>query len=304
MTAAPISTDLVSVGDVRLRVLRAGDQGDHVLFVHGNPGSADDWHGPIEAIAGDARAVAFDLPDFGETRAAPGFSHTVEAYSDFLEQARRALGIERVHLVLHDFGGPIGLHWAAAHLSAIASVTLIDTGVLPDYRWHALARVWRTPIAGELFQASATRPAFRSLINFQEPQRLPRAFLDGMYGHYDRRTRRAVLRLYRASDDLSQFTREITGRLREADIPALVIWGEHDAYLPAGYAARQREAFPNADVHVLAGSGHWPFIDAAPTVDRLLREFLTQAGAAASARHAPSPYADQAPTSSGSFAKR
>jgi hypothetical protein len=80
-----------------------------------------------------------------------------------------------------------------------------------------------------------------------------------------------------------------------------VIWGEHDAYLPSAYAARQREAFPDADVHVLAGSGHWPFVDAAPTVDGLLREFLTRAvasastSASASAGQPPSQRADHTP---------
>ena len=58
-------------------------------------------------------------------------------------------------------------------------------------------------------------------------------------------------------------------------MPALVIWGEHDAYLPASYAVRQREAFPSADVHVLPTSGHWPFVDAAPVVERLLVDFLS-----------------------------
>ncbi|HEX3872856.1 MAG TPA: alpha/beta fold hydrolase [Solirubrobacteraceae bacterium] len=273
----PPRHDQVTVGDVDLRVLRAGDAGDFVVFVHGNPGSADDWAGPMAAIAGFAQAVAFDLPDFGTTSAPPDFDHSVAAYADFIQHALRVLGIQRTHLVLHDFGGPIGLAWAAAHPNAVASVTLIDTGVLPDYRWHPLARLWRTPIAGEIFQASATRPTFRWLINFQEPRPLRRTFLDRMYDHFDRRTRRAVLRLYRATDDPSEMTRELIGRLRPLDLPALVIWGEHDAYLPASYAARQRDAFPDAEVHVLAGSGHWPFIDAAPTVDRLLTDFLRPA---------------------------
>jgi pimeloyl-ACP methyl ester carboxylesterase len=245
-----------------------------VLFIHGNPGSADDWGGPMAAVAGFAEAVAFDLPDFGETRAGPDFEHSIGGYADFVEQARRTLGIERAHLVLHDFGGPIGLAWAAANPEAVASVTLIDTGVLPDYRWHRLARIWRTPVLGEVFQATATRPGFRWLINLQEPQRLERAFLDRMYDHFDRPTRRAVLRLYRATSNPSELSRALIGRLGPLDLPALVIWGEHDAYLPSGYATRQREAFPKAEVHVLAGSGHWPFVDAAPTVDRLLADFL------------------------------
>lgn len=265
---------LVTVDGVELRVMRAGTTGDTVLLIHGNPGSADDWAGPIAALAGFARAVAFDLPDFGDTRAAAGFAHTVGAYADFVERAREELGLGPVHVVLHDFGGPIGLAWAARNPRAVKSVTLIDTGVLPDYRWHPLARLWRTPLLGELFQATATRPAFRMLTNLREPRALPRAFVDRMYDHFDRRTRRAVLRLYRSTSDPSALSRDLIGQLRPLDLPALVIWGQHDAYLPVAYADRQREAFPHAEIHTLPDSGHWPFVDDPSTVNRLLVDFL------------------------------
>jgi pimeloyl-ACP methyl ester carboxylesterase len=212
--------------------------------------------------------------------APPGFEHTVPGYAAFLGRALEQLRIERAHLVLHDFGGPIGLAWAAEHTSALESVTLIDTGLLPGYRWHPLARIWRTPIAGELFQALATRRSFRSLINRNEPRGLPRGFLDRMYDHYDSRTKRAVLALYRATDDPGGGA-ELARYLHELDIPALVIWGAHDTYLPASFAERQRDAFPSADVHVLPTSGHWPFVDAPETVERLLVEFLTRVTAVA-----------------------
>lgn len=267
----------LEVGGTRTRLVQAGpgEASEAVVFLHGNPGSADDWERLVEA-AGSAgkRAVAFDLPDFGETAAPAGFQHDVPSYAGFVAEALERLGIERVHLVLHDFGGPIGLVWAMMHPDALASVTLIDTGVLPGYRWHKLARVWRTPVIGELLQATATRRAFRSLLNRNEPQGLPREFVDKMYDHYDKPTRRAVLALYRATDDPGSMSEGLIGLLAPRDIPALVIWGEHDAYLPASYAQRQREAFPSADVHVLPVSGHWPFADAPETVERLLVEFL------------------------------
>lgn len=276
----------VAVGGAQTRVLEAGpaDAREAVVFVHGNPGSCDDWERLAAALgASGVRAVAFDLPDFGETIAPAGFVHDVPSYARFVEAALETLGVERVHLAIHDFGGPIGLVWAAMHADAVASVTLIDTGILPGYRWHRLARVWRTPVLGELFQATATRGAFRRLLNRNEPRGLPRAFVDQMYDHYDKRTRRAVLKLYRATDDPGAAGTEFAAYMRTKDIPALVIWGEHDAYLPAAMAPRQRDAFPSADVHVLPASGHWPYADAPETVERLLVEFVTGVRAAAAA---------------------
>ena len=283
MSAAP-SRRRLAVGPVQTRLVEAGPEEatEAVVFVHGNPGSADDWAPLVAAIgATGMRAVAFDLPDFGETVAAAGFEHSAPGYAAFVEEAREALEIERVHLVIHDFGGPIGLVWAATHPDALASATLIDTGILPGYKWHRLARVWRTPVLGEIFQAIATRGAFHFLLNREEPRGLPPEFIDQMYDHFDKRTRRAVLKLYRATDDPGNAAAGFAELMAPRDIPALVIWGEHDAYLPARFAARQRDAFPSAEVHVLPASGHWPFVDAANTVERLLLEFLARAGAPA-----------------------
>ena len=277
--SAAVQRSRFEVGGARTRLLQAGpaDATEAVVFVHGNPGSADDWERLVAATATQTglRALAFDLPDFGETEAPPGFDHSTLGYATFLSQALERLGVERAHLVAHDFGGPIGLVWAMFRPDTLASVTLIDTGLLPGYRWHWMARIWRRPAIGEIFQAITTRRAFRLLLNRGEPRGLPRDFVERMYDHFDRRTRRAVLKLYRATPDPGGMSENLIGVFGPRDVPALVIWGEHDAYLPASYAVRQREAFPSADVHVLPASGHWPFADAPETVERLLVEFLS-----------------------------
>jgi pimeloyl-ACP methyl ester carboxylesterase len=276
-TQAPVERSSLLAGGTRTRLVQAGPAGasEAVVFVHGNPGSAADWVGLVGAAAKTGkRAVAFDLPDFGETVAPDGFEHSAPGYANFVDEALTELGVDRAHLVMHDFGGPIGLTWAAMRPDAVASVTLIDTGLLPGYRWHSLARIWRTPVLGELFQATATRPAFRFLLNRNEPRGLPREFVEAMYDHYDRRTRKAVLALYRATDDPGGMSEELVQLFAERKIPALVIWGEQDAYLPSSYAERQREAFPAAEVHVLPVSGHWPFADAPETVERLFVDFI------------------------------
>lgn len=264
------------IGDVRTRTFQAGPARatEAVVFVHGNPGSSDDWIELVQAVASlGRRALAFDLPDFGETVAPQGFKHDVPTYATFVKDALSTLGIQRADIVLHDFGGPIGLVWAAMELERLDSAVLIDTGILPGYRWHTMARIWRTPVLGELVQATTFRSGFRRLIAASEPRGLPRAFLDRMYDQYDARTRKAVLELYRATDPGSageSFASYVASR----DIPALVIWGERDAYLPSSFAARQRDAFPSADVHVLPASGHWPFVDSPEIVRRLLLEHL------------------------------
>lgn len=267
----------VQVDGAAVRYLEAGPAGaeEAVVFVHGNPGSADDWASLAAAVgASGRRALAADLPDFGETEAPRGFDNTATAYAAFLGRTLEELGARRVHLVLHDFGGPIGLFWAMGSPDSLASIALIDTGILPGYRPHRMARLWRTPVVGELVQATTTRRLFRRAIDRGEPRGLPAEFTARMAEQFDRRTKRAVLRLYRSSEDPTAASESLAALMAPRDLPALVIWGGGDHYLPAAYAERQREAFPSAEVHVLAESGHWPFVDDPDAAERLLLDFL------------------------------
>ncbi len=250
-----------------------GRSSEAVVFVHGNPGSAHDWEFAIPAVAEFARVIAPDMPAFGAADRPRDLPYTVKGYADHLEGIVKELGVTRAHLVLHDFGGPWGLHWASEHADAFASVTLIDCGVFPGYRWHKFAKIWRTPIIGELFQATSSRGGTRLFLNRDNPKPLPKEFTDRMYDSIDAGTKRAVLKLYRATQPAETAARLIPA-LRALERPALVIWGEGDAYIPAAYAERQREAFPGAEVVTIAGAGHWPFVDDPDAVREPLVRFL------------------------------
>ena len=282
LPVAAVRHSELRVGEITTPLRESGPAGadEAVVFVHGNPGSSADWEPLIAAIGARRRAVAWDAPGFGHARAPAGFAQTVDAHAAFIGDALRALGIERAHLVLHDFGGAWGLRWAAGDPARFASTVLLGTGVTPGYRWHAIARAWRTPLLGELLMAATTRAGFRLLLRRGNPRGLPRAFVDRMYDDFDRHTRRAVLSLYRSLADVATAGETLAAALRPLDRPALVLWGRHDAYLPATLAPRQRDAFPHAEVHVLERSGHWPFIDDPATVTAALTGFLaTHAGA-------------------------
>jgi pimeloyl-ACP methyl ester carboxylesterase len=267
----------ISVDGVRSPLLEGGraESDEAVVFVHGNPGSSRDWTRLATAAAEFGRVVALDMPGFGRADKPPGFEYTVRGYARHLAGALAGLHIRRAHLVLHDFGGPWGLAWAAAHPHEFATVTLIDTGVLSGYRWHYLARIWRTPLLGELFQATATRRTFHLLLKHGNPRGLPREFIDQMFDDYDRGTRRAVLKLYRATGDPGRME-EMAQALRPLARPALVVWGKHDPYIPVRYAERQREVFPSAKVVVLEQSGHWPFVDDPGAVAQAVLPFLRE----------------------------
>lgn len=274
---APVTEDAVTVAGVRSPYLHAGptEAREAVVFVHGNPGPALDWRRLVARIGAFARAVAPDLPGYGGADKPDAFDYTVNGYARHLGGILDQLGINRAHLVLHDFGGPWGLAWAADHPDRFASVTLVNTGVLRGYGWHYLARIWRTPVLGEAFLRMATRPALRLLLRHGNPRGLPRDVVERIYRDYKNpAVQRAVLRLYRATDPATG-AEQLHQQLWSLDRPALVVWGARDPYLSVRYAERQRETFPNAEVVVLDDSGHWPMIDHPVAVEQPVLRFLS-----------------------------
>jgi pimeloyl-ACP methyl ester carboxylesterase len=255
-------------------VLTAGppDGAEAVVFVHGNPGPAQDWRDLLTRAGEFTRAIAPDMPGYGRADKPKDFSYSVDGYASHLAALLGQLGITRAHIVAHDFGGPWALAWAASHPGALASVTLINTGVPIDYQWHRYARIWRTPGLGEVFQALTTRAAFVSLLGRENPRLTP----DQVNRIYDVSrswaTKRAVLKLYRATPADSLATP--AAALRALDPPALVIWGTKDAYLPAEQAERQRQTFPSAQVELLDGLGHWVMLEDPERVASLVIPFL------------------------------
>jgi pimeloyl-ACP methyl ester carboxylesterase len=276
-------------------VLTAGppEDAEAVVFVHGNPGPAGDWRDLLTRTGELGRAIAPDMPGYGRAGKPKDFSYSVDGYAVHLAALHDQLGITRAHIVAHDFGGAWALAWAARHPGALASATLINSGVGIGYRWHRYARIWRTPVLGEVFMATASRPGVRLLLGRENP-RLTREQLDRIYeASRSWATKRAVLKLYRATPAATLAIP--AAALRPLDRPALVIWGIQDAYVPREQAERQRQAFPSAQVELLDGHGHWVMLEdpervASPVIPFLRRQLPDPAAAAGSpASPQPSP---------------
>jgi len=157
--AWPLQESSLTACGIRTRVFQGGADlkaTEAVVFVHGNPGSREDWHALMQAVSPSGRVISFDMPGFGKADKPANYPYSVEGGAAFMTEALKQLGVLRAHLVLHDFGGPWGLMWAAMNPLGFASLTLINTGVLKGYRWHYMARIWRTPVLGELQQLLAS----------------------------------------------------------------------------------------------------------------------------------------------------
>jgi pimeloyl-ACP methyl ester carboxylesterase len=267
----------MKVAGIATRVLETdGRASDHpVLLVHGNPTSADMWRPFLDELEGKRACVAPDLPGWGESQRVRGFRHTMLHLATYLEELLDARGVRRFDLVVHDWGG-VGLIVAQRRPADVGRVVVLNTvPLLPGYRWHWIARLWRKRVVGELLNATTNRWATRTLLRQSTPRRegLPE-LADLISRHFDRGTKRAVLELYRDADPerLEQAGR----RLGEVRSPGLVVWGDHDPYIGVRFADEYARAL-GGEVRVehLPDAGHWSWLDR-PDVVHMVSDFLME----------------------------
>jgi pimeloyl-ACP methyl ester carboxylesterase len=231
-----------------------------VLYLHGVPTSSDLWL-PFLARTG---GLAPDLPGFGRSGKRGDLDFTIEGYARFVDDFLDLVEVDRVRLVVHDWGAA-GLVWAQANPERVERLVVIDAvPLLPGYRWHPVARAWRTRGIGEIAIGLTTRFALRRV--------LPRALADAVWPHFDQGTQRAILRLYRSSPE--ERLAAAGAQLGRIDAPALVLWGERDPFVPARFADGYAAALGDARAERVPGAGHWPWYDRPDVVERVAA-FLT-----------------------------
>jgi pimeloyl-ACP methyl ester carboxylesterase len=243
---------------LRTRVLEAGPDGDEaVVFVHGGPGSADDWADHLPRAGELARAIALDLPGFGQADKPPALGYSAPTWATYIQGALVKLGVRRAHLVVTDLGAEAGLAWGAAHPESFASAVVLNSGPLIRYRWHAVGRLHRLPGLGALATWGGSI-GMRPVMRFYAP-RVPKAVIDRWAREYDLGTRRALTRFYRNSGRV--MTSPLARELELLDRPALVLWGRRNRFVPVKHAADLRASFPTAAVVVLDDLGHYAHLE-------------------------------------------
>jgi len=227
-----------------------------VLYLHGVPTSSDDWLGFFKRTGG----LAPDLPGFGRSGKRGDGDFTMHGYDRFVEAFLDHAGVDRVRMVVHDWGAA-GLLFAQRLPERVERLVVINAVPLLDgYRWHRVARLWRMRGVGEVAIGLSTRWAWR--------RALPSPLAEQSWPHFDQGTQRAILQLYRASpeDALARAGLDL-GRI---DCPALVVWGDRDPYLPPEFADGYGSALGGeAEILHLHEAGHWPWLDRPDVVDRI-----------------------------------
>jgi haloalkane dehalogenase len=242
-----------------------------VLCLHGFPETSYMWRTVLDAVAASGRrAIAPDLPAFGDSPPRPPgtWAQHVEAIGRFHDE----LALGPVWLVVHDWGGLIGLRWACDHPEAVAGLVISDTGFFPDGRWHGMAKALREEGQGEQLLDAFERKGFGEMLASFSPG-FDEAAADEYWRVFSSEEGRlAVLTFYRTCEfsELAPYQ----DKLAALDVPTLLLWGENDQFAPLGGAYRFKKLIGDAELVVVEGAGHFVYADEPQRCAREIVEFL------------------------------
>ncbi|TDD95157.1 alpha/beta fold hydrolase [Actinomadura rubrisoli] len=273
--------------------------GPPVLFVHGNPTWSYLWRRPVLALRDRFRCIAPDHIGMGlsDKPADDRYTFTLASRIDDLDALTDHLITSQGvpdrgwTLVMHDWGGPIGMGWARRHPERVSRLVVLNTAAFPNPHGARPRPALRIPfrvlrdtrLGGRLFLRHNAFARLATLPPFGVRRPLPRAVRAAYLTPYHQPGGRLAVQrfvqdiplgpgdpawplLCRISDSLSRF----------AHVPMLIGWGRHDPVFDPAFLRQWRERFPNARVCAFQRAGHLVVEDAGDDLLIALRRFLSE----------------------------
>jgi len=260
-----------------------------LLCLHGGPGATHDYFGSLEAFSSSGRRVIlYDQLGWGNSdHIHDPAMWTIELFVDEVGEIRRALGLERVHLLGHSWGGQLAMEYALSQPAGLESLVLADT-LSSAPQWAIEARRLIGELPPEVQRAILDHEAAGTTESseYQDAMKVFSRFHAG--GHIDPKpkwvkvafnkleTNEVYLTMWGPSEFYVTGTLkdwDITSRLGEIRVPALVLCGRYDEATP-NLAETIHRGIPKSELVIFEHSAHFPHIEETERYLRVLDLFL------------------------------
>jgi haloalkane dehalogenase len=252
-----------------------------VLMLHGNPTWSYYYRDLVRDLSPRLRCVAPDHVGMGLSEKPQDYDYTLETRISDIEALVASLGLKRVHLVVHDWGGAIGMGFAVRHPGLVGSIVILNTAAFPAPWIPLRIAICRSGFLGEWivrglngFAGPATRMAMHARRLTKEERR---AYL---FPYDSWANRIAVHRFVRdipmepghpSRAKLDAIARGLPGL---GSIPKVILWGGRDFCFNDRFLRRWKDLFPGAESERYADAGHYVLEDAGVAVRRRIVDFL------------------------------
>ncbi|MEW6555652.1 MAG: alpha/beta hydrolase [Actinomycetota bacterium] len=245
-------------------------KGAPVVLLHGWNSSRKQWLLNLKALSPRLRAIALDLPGYGQSEEG-GFPYTLDGMASLLDGFRQALRLPSFHLVGHSMGGCIAIRYATLFSQHVNRLVLVSTPT----RTVSLGP-WALMPGASFFVSATYRLRGENMLkwmfcrNIYEPEYLDLDFLHANLKANAMATRHALSRSTRLVRHMN-----LTGDLQSINRPTLVVFGDKDRNVNTREALRQRDLLPRPYLAVLTSCGHCPMYERPGLFNTVVSDFLT-----------------------------
>lgn len=279
----PYESNFATIDGARIHYVEQG-AGKPVLFVHGNPTWSYLWRNVIPKVAETERALAIDLLGFGKSDKPTGTSYSFDQHCAIVSEFIQSMGMRDVALVLHDWGGLIGMNYAIDHVENVRKVVLLSTFVAPvALPFASVLRLFRNSALTTLFVQRLN--LFMPLV-FRIGVAKRSSMSDGVREQYyapfpDYASRRSVRRWPEQiplvpSDSTYQTLERIGRALPSFERQVLVLKADRDPILTTKRAEWLVQTLPRARLEVIEQAGHFAQEDQPEKVAAAISAFLRE----------------------------
>jgi cis-3-alkyl-4-acyloxetan-2-one decarboxylase len=281
----PFDSHFFDRGGLRMHYLDEG-QGAAVVLLHGNPTWSFHYRELVKSLRGQHRVIVPDHIGMGLSDK-PGedrYCYRLQSRIDDLAALLDHLQPGRVTLVMHDWGAMIGMGWALRFPERVAGLVVMNGAaflVPPEMHVPAALHVVRNRALGSLILRSSDLFIRTAACACCTRRSMPEQVLQGYLAPYTNWGERLALVRFPqdvplgASDPSYPLVSAMqAGLVGFRNTPALIAWGERDVVFPSATVDLWLQHWPQAEVHRLAGCGHWVLEDAPEEVTGLVQNFL------------------------------
>lgn len=275
------TSHFMEAGRHRLHYLDEGD-GPVVVAVHGNPTWSFYYRNVIHDFSNRFRIIALDNMGCGLSDKPQHYDYSLAQHIDNLTLLLRKLEIQRCSLLVHDWGGAIGMGYAVRHPESIEKIAILNTAAFRSQKIPFRIALCRIPLFGALLVKGINGFAWpATFMAVAKPLccASKRAYLRP----YDSwKNRIAIHRFVQdiplepshpSYSTLVEIENGLT-RLRDMEIPMIILWGGRDFCFTADFYDEWRRRFPSAEAHFFENCGHYLLEDCRSEVLQRLEEFF------------------------------
>lgn len=236
--------------------------GEVILFVHGTPTWSFLWRQQIKSLSRNYRCIAPDHLGFGLSyKPGSGFSYTPEAHANNLKELITKLQLQNITLVVHDFGGPIGMKYALGHADNIKRIVILNSWMWSLEKEATMMKVSKFmsgPIGRFLYLQLGFSARMLLPMGYSQRKHLTKDIRQ----HYQKplasaKQRMGTWHFAKALHEANPYFAELWNqRDKLSSIPKLILWGDKDKLLPTSFLDTWQLAYPDAQVQRI-NAGHF-----------------------------------------------